>query len=287
MKIFRILPVAAVACLMASCTNGTGGLSDNSSKTDSLMYYLGQINAGEYLREAERDTTMKEYSAKQAYLDGVKAGLKVLRDGDQNFNKGAMLGMQMAFNMVNFSEQMGVSIDKGAYSSSLSSALAADTMPNINMAQAEFRRLMTSIENEKKERDQVTSRESLKTVAEAAGLPKIDDDLYGKVTATTDGTILNKGDEVEVQATLTQENGTPISMPIAPKGKIGNKRAFPEIISNALLNLKSGETGEFMTTAHALTSGRTQPLNLKPEDVVKITITATLVPQEENKEEAK
>lgn len=287
MKILRILPVAAAAFLMASCQNGNGGLSANSAQTDSLMYYLGEINAGDYIRESQRDTAMKEYSAKQAYLDGVKAGLKVLRDGEESFNKGAMLGMQMAFNMVNFSEQMEVSIDKSVYISSLQNALAADSMPNVQMAQAEFRRLMGEIEKAKKDRDQVASRESLSQLATAAGLPKIDDDLYGKVTQTTDGAILNQGDEVEVEVKLTQEDGTPVNMPMQSKGKIGNKRNFPEIISNAMLNLKSGETGEFMTTAHALTGGRTQQLNLKPTDVIKITVTATLVPPAEDKKDEK
>ena len=287
MKIFRILPVAAVACLMASCQQSGGSLSDASSQTDSLMFYLGQINAGDYLREAERDTTMKEYSARQAYMDGVRAGLKVLKDGDENFNKGAMLGMQMAFNMVNFSEQMEVTIDKSAYITSLGSAIAADTMPNVQMAQMEFRRLMGDIEKAKKDRDQMASREGLKQVAENAGLPKIDDDLYGKVTTATDGAILNQGDEVNVETEITQEDGTPVKIPVQSKGKIGNKRAFPEIISNAMLNLRSGETGEFMTTAHALTSGRTQPLNLKPTDIIKIKITATLVPVEDDKKDEK
>ena len=275
----RLLPVAAVACLMVSCQNGSGSLSDATSQSDSLMYYLGQINAGDYLREAQRDTTLKEFAARQAYIDGVKAGLKVLREGDENFNKGAMLGMQMAANMISFGEQMDVNISKSAYTASLSAALATDSMPNVQEAQMEFRRLMNSIENAKKEKDQVSSRESLSRAATAAGLPKIDDDLYGKATTTTDGAILNQGDEVTVEATMTLLDGKNVNLPIQNKGRIGNTRNFPPIVSNAMLNLKSGESGEFMTTAHAIASGRAKQLDLNPDDVIKINITATLVPK--------
>lgn len=283
MKIYRVLPIAALACVMFSCQNGGGGLSDATSQTDSLMYYLGQINAGDYMREAERDTTLKEYSQRKAYIDGVRAGLRVLIDGKENYNKGVMLGMQMAANMINFAEQMDVNVDKDAYVNSLSAVLAADTMPDVQTAQIEFRRLMTDIENNKKEKDQISSRESLSKAAEKAGLPKIDDDLYGKVTTTTDGAILNHGDEVSVEAQLTKLDGSPINVPVQSMGKIGNSRSFPSIVSNAMLNLKSGETGEFMTTAHALVGARAKQLDLNPQDIIKITVTATLVPPAEDK----
>lgn len=288
MKIFRILPIAAVACAMVSCQFGGGnGLSSDSSQTDSLMYYLGKLNASEYLREAARDTVLKEVSSKQAYLAGVKAGLNVLRDGDQNYNKGVMLGVQMASNMVAFSEQMSVDIDKNAYYSSISKALMADTMPNTTEAQENFSKLLASIEQGKNERDEKNSRESLKKEAQSLGYSQISDDLYGKAIDKTDGTPLADGDEVEADVVLTKNDGSPIHLPLQKKGNIGNKRYFPDIVSKAMLTLKSGETGQFLTTAHALTPGRAQQLNLKPDDVVKMTITATVVPAEENKEENK
>ena len=285
MKILRFLPVAAIAMLAVSCQNGGGTLSESSTQTDSLMYYLGQMNAGDYLRQAQTDTMMKEASEKQAYLDGIKAGLGALREGNDNFNKGVMMGVQMAGQMLNFSEEMGVTVNKNQYVGSLSSALAADTMPNTQKAQMEFRRIMSDIDNAKKERDKVASQETLGQEAKAADLPKIDDDLYGKVTETTDGAILNEGDEVTTEIKVTQANGDPVNMPMSNKGKIGNNRNFPSIISNAMLNLKSGETGEFMTSAHALLGSRVKQMNMKPTDILKISVKATLVPQEENKDE--
>ena len=285
MKILRILPVAALAILAVSCQNGTGsGLSASSSQTDSLMYYLGQMNASDYLREANRDTTLKENSQKQAYLAGVRAGLSALKEGNENYNKGVMMGMQMASQMMSFSEQMEVTINQSSYVNSLQSALMADTMPNTVLAQSEFRKVMTNIESAKEARDKAASQESLKKVAENAGLPKIGDDLYGKVTNTTDGTAVADGDEVNVEATFTKENGETLSMPLQPTGKVGNKRNFPEIVSTALMSLKSGETGEFMTSAHALLGQRAQQMDLKPSDVVKMTLTATVVPAEEKKD---
>lgn len=284
MKLFKLLPISAIACVAVSCQTGTGsGLSENSSQTDSLMYYLGQMNAADYLREATRDTTLKEVSEKQAYLSGVRAGLNALKEGNDNYNKGVMMGMQMASQMMSFSEQMKVEINKDSYINSLTNTLMSDSTPNTSMAQAEFRKVMSNIEAAKEARDKVASQESLKQVAESDGLPKISDDLYGKVTNTTDGEVLSEDQEVSVEATVTKTDGEKVNMPFSPKGKIGNKRNFPEIVSTAILSLKSGETGEFLTSAHALLGNRAAQMGLEPTDVLKVTLTATAVPQEEEK----
>ena len=282
MKFLRILPIAAIACLAVSCENGSGSLSENASQTDSLMYYLGQMHAADYLREANRDTTLKENSEKQAYLSGVRAGLAALKEGNESYNKGVMMGMQMASQMMSFTEQMGVDINKNAYVGSLQSALMADTMPNTSQAQRDFRTVMQNIEAAKEARDKAASQESLSKVAATSDLPKINDDLYGKVAEANNDTIkLADGDEINLVANVTKEDGESVNIPMSPKGKIGNKRSFPELVSTAVLTLKSGETGEFLTTAHALLGSRASQMNLEPTDVLKLTLTPTLVPKEE------
>ena len=282
MKFLRILPIAAIALLAASCETGGGNLSETSSQTDSLMYYLGQMHAADYLREANRDTVMKETSEKQAYLNGVRAGLSALKEGNDNYNKGVMMGMQMASQMMNFSEQMGIDINKNSYVGSLQSALMADTMPNTPQIQADFRAVMANIEADKEARDKAASQESLKKVAEGASLPKISDDLYGKVTEANNDTVsLVDGTEVNLVAKITKQDGETVNIPMSPKGKIGNKRSFPDVISEAIRTLKNGETGEFMTTAHALLGNRAAQMNLEPADVLTLTLTPTVVPQEE------
>lgn len=288
MKILRLLPVAAIACLMASCQNGGGSsLGENASQTDSLMYYLGQMNGADYLREANRDTTLMEASEKQAYLSGVRAGLAALKEGNEAYNRGVMLGMNMASQMMGFSEHMGVEINKNTYISSLSATVMADTLPNMNEVQTNFRQVMQNIEQGKQERDKAASQESLKKVAENSGLPKISDDLYGKATDAGEGAKLAENDEVTVVAKITTESGEAVGYPVTPQGQIGNKRSFPaEVISEAMKTLKSGQTGEFLTTAHALMGSRAQQLGLEPTDVLKMTLTPTLVPATEEEKPA-
>lgn len=284
MKKLKFLPIAAIAFLAISCQNGTGSLSENSSRTDSLAYYLGQMNAADYLREADRDTVMKEYNNKQAYIAGIKAGLSALQEGNDTYNKGVMMGMQMANNIINFAQQTDVKLDGSKYVASLSSALLADSMPNTQVAQNEFRKILNQIDTEKKERDKKAAQESLGAEATKANLPKISDDLYGKVTETTDSAQLVKGDEVTTEIKITKLNGDEVNIPLPAKGKVGNSRNYPEVVSSILETLKNGESGEYLTSAHALLGGRATQMNLEPTDILKISIKASLVPQEENKD---
>lgn len=284
MKIVRILPAAAIAFMAVSCQTGGGTLSETSSQTDSLVYYLGQMNAGDYLREADRDTVMKEAANKQAYINGVKAGLSALQEGNETYNKGVMMGMQMANNIINFAEQTDVQLDASKFVASLSAALAADTMPNTQLAQREFRKIMTQIDNEKKERDKKAAQETLAQAAQKDNFPKINDDLYGKVTEKTDGDTISMGNEVNTEIKVTRLNGESVSLPIPSKGKVGNTRSYPQVVTDAILALKSGESGEFLTSAHALLGQRVKQQNLEPSDILKVTVKATLVPQEEDKD---
>ena len=285
MKFLRFLPVAAIACAAVSCQNGGGSsLSESASQTDSLMYYLGQMNGADYLRDAERDTTLKESAEKQAYLSGVKAGLNALKEGNEAYNKGVMLGMQMASQMMIFCEQMDVDINKSSYINSLSATVLADSMPDLSVAQTDFRKVMQNIENTKKAKDEAESRESIQKVAASSNLPKITDDLYGKPSDNVQGDSIVDGSEVNLVAKITKENGEDLNLPFPPKGKVGNNRNFPEVLSKAMETLKSGQTGEFITTAHALFGPRAMQMNLKPADVLKITLTPTLAPSEENQE---
>lgn len=286
MKILRFLPLAAIALAAVSCQNsGSNGLSGTASQTDSLMYYLGQMNAADYLREANRDTTMKEASQKQAYLNGVRAGLAALKDGNDAYNKGIMMGMQMASQMMSFCEQMDVNINKSSYINSLSGAIMADTMPNTGIAQTEFRKVMQNIENAKAEKDKKASQESLAKAVENAGLPKISDDLYGKVVNTSDGEALANGQDINLTCEITKADGSVVNIPFPANGTIGQKRNFPELVSEAILTLKSGETGEFMTTAHALLGSRAKQFDLDPNEVLTLKLTPTL--QAPAEEEAK
>ena len=275
------MPFAAAACILVSCHNmGGGSLSDGSTQGDSLLYFTAQGEGVNYMRQAERDTAMKEASAKQAYIAGVKAGLTAMKEGDENYNKGVMAGVNMAMQIEGYCKAMDVTMDKSLFVGGLESVMNSDSLPDMQKLQLEMRRLQSEIEMAKKEKDEAASRLSLSGEAKKNDLPKISDDLYGKVTESNDSVALKDGDEVSLDVKIEQIDGKDVRYKVPVKGVVG-KPTIPEVISDALLQMKSGETGEFLTSAHALIPGGSKRYDLEPTEVLKLTIKASVIPAEE------
>lgn len=284
MKLLRLLPIAALAFAAVSCQESGSGdsLQAGATRSDSLMYYLGKMRAADYAREAKRDTTMDSPEAKRAYVQGMQAGMTGVRADDEAYNKGFMQGIQMAMNMKDFTDNYGLKLNPQVFIQSLNAGLAADSLPPSREIQQDFRKVMNQISDEKEEKDKMASRETLSQQAAGLGLPKINDDLYGKVTSTADGQQLKKGDDVTFQVKVTKMDGSPVNGPSPSKGKVG-ARNLPEPLNQALETLKSGEEGEYVTSAHAYYGQRCKQVNLTPTDLVKFTLKAEMVKEEEKK----
>lgn len=280
MKTIKFLPVVALAILGVSCQNGGGnGLSSDSTKADSLMYYLGQMRAVDYDREAKRDTTLDSPEAKRAFLQGFQAGMSGMRADDEAYNRGFMQGMQMAVNMKEFTENYDVQLNGQVFMNSLKSGLSADSLPDSRELQKDFRNVMNAITTEKENKDKEAARLTLNEEAAKLDLPKINDDLYGKVTETTDGEQLKMDDDVTMEVKVAKIDGSSFNSSLPSKGKIG-ARNFPNPLTDALVSLKNGETGKFATTAMALYGSRCKQLGLEPTDFLTFTLKADLVKEE-------
>ena len=283
MKLIKLLPIAALAIIATSCQNtGSGSLSKDSTPADSLMYYLGQMRAADYAREAKRDTTMDNAAAKRAYLQGFQAGMNGMRADDEAYNRGFQQGVQMAMNMHEFSENYDMKLNGQVFLGSLSACLAADSLPESREIQQEFRKVMNSITTAKENRDKEASRETLTQVAAKLNLPKIADDLYGKVTETTEGEQIKEGDEVKLDVKAEKADGSSFKGNLPTRGKVG-ARNFPEPLNDAIISLKDGETGHFATTAMALYGQRCKQMGLEPSDIITFTLKAETIKEEADK----
>ena len=288
MKIKSILTFAAAGLMLASCQGGAGsegnGLGDakNNSAADSLIYYFGQMRGAEYQRQAERDTTLAEAQSKKAYIQGVQAGLNAVKNGNEAYNQGLFLGMQMAMNIHQFKEDYGVELNKRIFVESLSKAVNSDSLSNPQEMQREFYKIMGKFNEQKEERDKAAASESLSQEATNLKLSKIADDVYGEITVKNDSVALKEGDNVKMDLSLATVAGKELNAPLPTKGKIGARNIVAPI-NDMLKSLKSGETGKFIAPARALFGPRASQLGLEPSDVVVVTLKASLLPDEDAK----
>lgn len=280
MKLKSILASAAVVLLLApSCSDGNGksdkdNALKNASTADSLMYYFGQMRAGEFWRIAQSDTTFKTEKARADYLAGVKAGLTAVRDNDDVYNQGVFTGMQLAMNLQNFDKTYHQKLNPAKLIEGLQSGLASDTAVNELEAQTRFQGIMARMNEEKEKADRVAAVQALATAAKKAGLSKISDDLYGKVETEGSGENFKDGQTVSVELTLTKEDEKDLGLNLPNEIRVGDISYLPKIFTEALTQMKPGETEKFMTTANALFGVNASQMNMNPDDVMILTIKA-------------
>lgn len=284
MKVKVLLSAAAGLLLMASCQdggNGSSSMPSNATQGDSLLYYLGQTMGAQYSAMAANDTTLATDAAKKAYLAGIKAGLNIPKQDDEAYNRGVAMGMQMAASFLEFNKEFNLTLDPKVFLSSVTATVLSDSMPDQREAQTKVSELFENIQKAKAEKDKAAAMETLNQAIAGKDLTKFADDLYGKITVKTDSAAIKDGDLVNINITVKNLAGEPVNFRFPPKGRVGAPN-FPVVANDALLKMKSGETGEFTTTAVSLMGPRAHQMGVEPTEVLTFTLSASIQPESNN-----
>lgn len=272
--ILPLLTVGAVSFGLVSCQQSKGGgdsMPSNATTTDSLLYYLGQLEGGRYINEAKMDTILATPEGRQAFLDGLNAGLNLPKADDDAYNKGLNAGFQLARNFLSFEKEYDVTLNSSTFISSLKATIANDSMPDTKIAQMEFERLVTQFGKQKEEKDRQAAAANLGKDAASKNLPQISSDLYGKITAKTDSAAIKNGDLVKLDLHIKKISGDTLAVPIPPQIRVGS-RNMPEVIESALLKMKYGESGEFMSTGIAILGPQSTRMGVESSEPLIFTI---------------
>lgn len=281
MKSLKFAALAAAGLFLLSACGPEKGKDinemSNLTEADSAMYYFGQMRAGEYWREAQRDTALKTREARDAYLKGLKAGMDLVKaasgenDINATYNQGVFMGVQIAMNMAEFDKTYETKSNKSTVLQSIAYGLENDSVVKDSEAQSEFYGIMNRLDEKKEAADKANSATALASEASKLQMTKINDQLYGKVLKAGNGTALKQGDKIDVEMTLKKANGEKIDMQLPKQIEIGNKYMSGPF-SDALSSMTDKETKEFATTAYELFGSRTSQMGYKATDVMLVTI---------------
>lgn len=283
MKIKYILPALGMMALFASCdqNKGTSSMPADATAADSLAFYLGQYNGEKYRNAAQYDTIFNTPEAKKAFLEGVSAALNLPRQDQEAFNQGLSMGFNVAMKLNSFEKTYSTPVNKQLFLQSLTAVLMNDSVSvSVPKVETEMQKIITTFQQQKDEADHQKAKESLSAEAAGKDLPKITDDLYGKITLKNDSAKIKEGDLVNIQLTATNMQGEPVNVPFPKVGRVG-ARNVNKVLSDALCHLKSGEEGEFLTSVNALLGPRAEQYRLEPSDIIKFQLKASLQPEKD------
>ena len=264
------------ALALSSCSGGGSSTADNlkdAAPGDSLLYYFGQIQAAEYWRQAESDTTLRDEKSREDFMRGVKAGMDAVRSEDA-YNQGVYLGVQMAMQIKESEEAYGIKCNKGVLLDAIKGGLANDSAVNIGEANMAFRGIIDNLEARKEAADKEAARSALAKEGQALKMKMIDKDLYAAApTKAGSGPMLKTGDHVAVTAIFSHLDGKEIDRQAPQDLPVGEM--LPGPITEALLTMNTGETREFLTTASALYGRYYQRYGMKADDIIRILLSTS------------
>ncbi len=278
MKFRNLLAAAGVALMLGgltACNNDTKPISTaelaGGTQADSLMYWLGQVNAIEYLNQADRDTTLKSLEARKEFLRGLRVGLDAVQEMEP-YNTGVWQGVQMAINIRELAKQYpGMKFSDAIMTRSMAQALVADSTPDGAQAQANFQRIFAEMEAAKSEKDRDASVSGLSAAAGKLGMTEVTPYLYAKVLTPGNGTKFKDGDKVTTFIQVRRADGTQVRLPMPREVQIGARYVSP-VIAEALATMTMDGTSSFATSAYALFGKRCESMGLQPSDVLIVDI---------------
>lgn len=194
-----------LAAMLASCSGSPKGKSADEMKlangSDSASYYYGQSMAGRMVEMGMQDSIYKDAKVRDAYWEGLRKGLGMLRDGDtpevRAYNEGLQFGLQLANNMRATTEELpefkfNQKLFEEGYAYSFANDSARDQMDARNNLERTMNAMNARALAEKK----VALDKEMAEYAAKNGYTKNAQGMYQKITKAGTGPKLAVGDSL-------------------------------------------------------------------------------------------
>lgn len=260
---------AAGLLLLGACSHPPRSLAEieDADTGDSLLYYYGQMRANEYWQRAMRDTSLRSEKERQRYLDGIRDGLRAVRDDGEIYNDGLRAGVRMGINLRQFSDIYGLDFDEDVLFEAIEKGLDGyDDIPELEYQQ-KFDNIVAELRQVKKEENKKISRVSLIEVAREKNMTKVYDDLYYRVERQGSGETGKEGMHISPTIDFYDMDGHMIDVP-TPEQMVIGATTTPKPITEAFKRLNKGTEAVFATSARAVFKSRAINMGLQPTDVI-------------------
>ncbi len=273
---FQLAAIAAVVALgLVACSgssrSGGESLQDSHPQTqaDSLSYFFGGMYADNFWRSNSYDSIALSEGGRRKYLEGVEKGLGF--DDDLRFLEGISAGIQIRLAINDLEKDLGVHLSKEQILNALAYGLRSDTSLNWSENQKSLRQIVEAIGKNKDRADRAAAEVAVEKAGEKAGMKLLSEGVYGKIIGEPSGEMLKEGDLVRVRMQFQTLNGKKLNLPTPEVIQIG--MMFQEtLLEPVIVKLSSREKMELITSAVGVFGSQCSRMDLKPTDIVKVTI---------------
>ncbi|MDE6682668.1 MAG: hypothetical protein K2J87_04510 [Muribaculaceae bacterium] len=241
------------------------------SLSDSLIYYYGLIEGGQYLKAAEKDTVLGTSRERERYLKGLKDGLNAVAEVNDTYNRGLKDGVELALALYSYNRMYGIDLNRDLLYQSIAYALQSDTLPNEMMVLREFQTVVDKLDLKKREQMVRDMHLSLSQEAQRLKMKKLSNDLYVTDANLGSGRLIRRGDIVFATLNYILESGRNLEMPASQQLTVGGP-TMSEVMIRVYTRMRNGGSAQYATTADALFGSRAEQLGLAPNEVILMSV---------------
>lgn len=272
----KLLLLMLAAFTLVACDRSPKDISDlkDATPADSMMFYFGTMQASIYWRDAETDTLLRSEKARQKFMEGFRAAMKMDED-DSAYNKGLQLGLRLALRLREFHQRYGEDFSEEILAASLENYLENDSDFDLAQAQKGYYRIKDQLEQEASLRELTEAKKQLAKCGKEKGYQMINDTLYAlDVTPPSRGPKFKTGDRLAVEVTASTLDGKEIVTRQFPDSITLGEGRVPLIVRYAIFTMTNGQTRKFMTTPRTLLGKRYQLYHLPADKPIIFTVKA-------------
>lgn len=259
-------------------------LGDKATAGDTISYYIGEQMASQRVQMAATDTLLKSAEAQARFDEGFYAGLDAMTGDDKAFNRGFIMGAQVASELMAQGEAMDeeFSIDalasgyKNSFDKNGKAAKELDkkAMEHQGVLMANMQRLQAKAMKKQSEdalKKTAAAKKGLDAAAKKQGYKQVNG-IYVKEVKAGNGTKLKAGDQITATLGLSDSKGNAIFPPNSVGQTVGTGDAYSPAIDAVQTALEMG--GQYMIigtvdqilasdmAAQAIMSGQLDPTQL-------------------------
>ena len=265
------LSILLLACSKERNPKSLAEIKDPTS-ADSMMYFLGEMNAAAYWQDADADTTLRTQEARDEFIEGFKDAIKLDKESEA-YNKGLQLGLRLGVRLRELHNRYGIDFPKDILAAGLKNSLQEDNRSKVAETQAEYYKIKDRLELEAGARELEVASRKLAKEGHDRGFEMVSDTLYAiDVTPAGPGPKFKDGDRVAVYVSASTLDGNEIVARQFPDSITIGAGRVPRIVCLGLHTMTNGQTRTFMTTPRTLFGKRYATYHLPYDEPVLFTV---------------
>lgn len=256
-NLFKTFLVLGAAAMLTACSGSDKPVSpkeaDLQNTSDSISYFLGQITAGNTFRQKQMDTLLNTPERFDAYWDGFRRGMDILRRSDKPednaFNAGLLAGAQFAQTInVQMQQTPELKFNKQLFLQGFNYSYCGDSVRGLMEAGQDLNTAFEGMANRQLATDTKDMDKAIEDYAHMNGFTKNAAGQYMKIIKDGSDKVLAINDSIIVSATPRVVKGRDLTQYAMPATGVVLGKSLPLTypFAKALVDVKGGSILELL-----------------------------------------